>query len=402
MSRHTPGRHFLQIPGPTNLPERVARALSRATVDHRGPEFARLTLRILERLRPVFQTSGPVVIFPSSGSGAWEAALVNTLSPGDRVLFGGNGQFAVYWQKVAAGLGLAVEQLAGDWRRPLDLAALEARLAADRGGEIGALALVHNETSTGVVNDVAGARAALDRTGHSALLLVDVVSSLGAMEYRHDEWGVDVTVAGSQKGLTVPPGLGFNAVSAKAVAAADSARLPRSYWDWGPVLEFNRRGFYPYTPATNLFFGLDEALALLLEEGLPRVFARHRRLAEATRQAVRGWGLEIFCQDARAYSSSLTAVAMPAGYDADEFRRVVLERFDMSLGAGLGQVKGRVFRIGHLGDFNDLMLAGSLCGVEMGLAACGVPHVSGGVGRALAFLTNDRGDDGTAPQAGAA
>ena len=386
MSTYQPGRHFLQIPGPTNLPERVARALSRSAVDHRGPDFAKLTLRILERLQLVFQTSGPVIIYPSSGSGAWEAALVNTLSPGDRVLFGANGQFAANWQKVAAGLGLTVEQLAGDWRCPVDIAALESRLAADGAGEIRALALVHNETSTGVVNDVAGARAALDRTGHSALLLVDVISSLGAMEYRHDDLGVDVTVGGSQKGLMIPPGLGFNALSHKALAAADSARLPRSYWDWAPVMEFNRRGFYPYTPATNLLFGLDEALTMLLEEGLPRVFARHTRLAEATRRAVRGWGLEIFCQDARAYSQALTAVAMPAGFDADELRRVILERFDMSLGSGLGQVKGKLFRIGHLGDFNDLMLAGTLCGVEMGLAACGVPHTSGGVGRALEFL----------------
>ena len=386
MSTYTAGRHFLQIPGPTNLPDRVARALSRPTIDHRGPECARLTLRILERLQLVFQTTGPVIVYPSSGSGAWEAALVNTLSPGDRVLFGANGQFAAGWTKVATGLGLTVEELQGDWRCPVDLSALEERLAADRGREIRAVALVHNETSTGVVTDVAGARAALDRTGHDALLLVDVISSLGAMDYRHDEWGVDVTVAGSQKGLMMPPGLGFNAASPKALAAAETARLPRSYWNWGPVLEFNRRGFYPYTPATNLLFGLDEALSMLHEEGLPQVFARHIRLAEATRRAVRGWGLEVYCRDPDAYSQSLTAVAMPAGYDADELRRVILERFDMSLGTGLGQVKGKVFRIGHLGDLNDLMLAGTLCGIEMGLAACGVPHVSEGVSQALAFL----------------
>ena len=386
MTRSRPGRHFLQIPGPTNLPERVARALSRPTIDHRGPECASLTLSILERLQKVFQTSGPVIVYPSSGSGAWEAALVNTLSPGDRVLFGANGQFAAGWTKVATGLGLTVEEQRGDWRCPVDLSALEERLAADRGREIRAVALVHNETSTGVVTDVAGARAALDRTGHDALLLVDVISSLGAMDYRHDEWGVDVTVAGSQKGLMMPPGLGFNAASPKALAAAETARLPRSYWNWGPVLEFNRRGFYPYTPATNLLFGLDEALSMLHEEGLPQVFARHMRLAEATRRAVRGWGLEVYCQDPDAYSQSLTAVAMPAGYDADELRRVILERFDMSLGTGLGQVKGKVFRIGHLGDLNDLMLAGTLCGIEMGLAACGVPHRSEGVSQALAFL----------------
>ena len=386
MTRSRPGRHFLQIPGPTNLPERVTRALSRPSIDHRGTECASLTLSILERLQEVFQTGGPVIIYPSAGHGGWEAALVNTLSPGDRVLFGTNGQFAAFWTKVAAGLGLTVEELQGDWRCPLDLAALEKRLAADSGREIRALAIVHNETSTGVVNDVAGARAVLDRTGHDALLLVDVVSSIGAMDYRHDEWGVDVTVAGSQKGLMIPPGLGFNAVSSKALAAAETARLPRAYWNWGPILEFNARGFYPYTPATNLLFGLDEALSMLLEEGLPQVFARHLRLAEATRQAVRGWGLEVFCRDPDAYSPALTAIEMPKGYDSDELRRVILERFDMSLGTGLGQVKGKVFRIGHLGDLNALTLAGTLCGVEMGLAACGVPHKSEGVSQALAFL----------------
>ncbi len=389
MTKSNPGRHFLQIPGPTNLPERVKRALSRPTIDHRGPEWARLTFRILERLQQVFQTSGPVVVYPSSGNGGWEAALVNTLSPGDRVLFGSNGQFAAGWQKVAAGVGLTVEELQGDWSCPIDLAALESRLAEDQGREIRALALVHNETSTGVVNDVAGARAALDRTGHDALLMVDVVSSLGAMDYRHDKWGVDVTIAGSQKGLMIPPGLGFNAPSPKALAATSTARLPRSYWNWENILEFNRDGFYPYTPATNLFFALDEALSMLLEEGLPQVFARHIRLAEATRRAVRGWGLNIYCRDPNAYSQALTAVVMPAGYNADVLHQVILERFDMSLGTGLGQLKGKVFRIGHLGDLNDLMLAGTLCGVEMGLAACDVPHVSGGVNQALAFLAKD-------------
>ena len=378
MSTYTAGRHFLQIPGPTNLPERVARALSRSTIDHRGPAFARLTLQILDRLQLVFQTHDPVVIFPSSGTGAWEAALVNTLSPGERVLFGDNGQFAVNWQKVAVGLGLKVETLPGDWRCPLDVAALESRLAADRGRDIRAVAMVHNETSTGVVNDVAAVRAALDRTGHDALLLVDVISSLGAIDYRHEEWGVDVTVAGSQKGLMLPPGLGFNALSPKALEAAGSARLPRSYWDWKPVLEFNERGFFPYTPAINLLFALDEALSMLLEEGLPHVFARHARLGEATRRAVRGWGLDVFCQDPCAYSQALTAVSMPAGYDADELRQVILERFDMSLGTGLGKVKGKVFRIGHLGDLNELTLAGTLCGIEMGLAASRVPHTQRG------------------------
>jgi len=389
MSDSGPGRHFLQIPGPTNLPERVKRALSRPTIDHRGPDCAKMTLSILERLKEVFQTDGPVIIYPSSGSGAWEAALVNTLSPGDRVLFGSNGQFSSTWQNVAAGVGMTVEELQGDWRCPIDLAALENRLAEDRGREIRALALVHNETSTGVVNDVAGARAALDRTGHDALLMVDVISSLGAIDYRHDEWGVDVTIAGSQKGLMIPPGLGFNAPSQKALEASNSAGQARSYWDWGRILEFNRDGFYPYTPATNLLFALDEALSMLLEEGLPDVFARHARLAEATRRAVRGWGLDIYCRDPKAYSNALTAVSMPAGFNADLLRQVILERFDMSLGTGLGQLKGKAFRIGHLGDLNELTLAGTLCGVEMGLAACDVPHLSGGVREALAFLAKD-------------
>lgn len=389
MSDSGPGRHFLQIPGPTNLPERVKRALSRPTIDHRGPDCAKMTLSILERLKEVFQTDGPVIIYPSSGSGAWEAALVNTLSPGDRVLFGSNGQFSSTWQNVAAGVGMTVEELQGDWRCPIDLAALENRLAEDRGREIRALALVHNETSTGVVNDVAGARAALDRTGHDALLMVDVISSLGAIDYKHDEWGVDVTIAGSQKGLMIPPGLGFNAPSQKALEASLSAGQPRSYWDWGRILEFNRDGFYPYTPATNLLFALDEALSMLLEEGLANVFARHARLAEATRRAVHGWGLDIYCRDPKAYSNALTAVSMPAGFNADLLRQVILERFDMSLGTGLGQLKGKAFRIGHLGDLNELTLAGTLCGVEMGLAACDVPHLSGGVKEALAFLAKD-------------
>ena len=389
MSDSGPGRHFLQIPGPTNLPERVKRALSRPTIDHRGPDCAKMTLSILERLKEVFQTDGPVIIYPSSGSGAWEAALVNTLSPGDKVLFGSNGQFSSTWQNVAAGVGMAVEELQGDWRCPIDLAALENRLAEDRGREIRALALVHNETSTGVVNDVAGARAALDRTGHDALFMVDVISSLGAIDYRHEEWGVDVTIAGSQKGLMIPPGLGFNAPSQKALAASHSAGQARSYWDWGRILEFNRAGFYPYTPATNLLFALDEALSMLLEEGLANVFARHARLAEATRRAVRGWGLDIYCRDPKAYSNALTAVSMPAGFNADLLRQVILERFDMSLGTGLGQLKGKAFRIGHLGDLNELTLAGTLCGVEMGLAACDVPHLSGGVKEALAFLAKD-------------
>ncbi len=383
---YQPGRHFLQIPGPTNLPERVARALSRSTIDHRGPEFAQLTLSILARLQRVFQTTHPVLIFPSSATGCWEAALVNTLSAGDKVLFCDNGHFAERWTDVATKLGLTVERLAGDWRYGVDPAAVEATLTADKTGTIKAVAMVHNETSTGVVNDVAAIRQAMDRTGHKALFMVDVVSSIGAMAYRHDAWGVDVTVAGSQKGLMLPPGLGFNIVSEKALAAAKTATLPRSYWDWQPVLDFNQRGFFPYTPATNLFYGLDEALNMLLEEGLDNVFTRHLQLAAATRAAVQGWGLEIYCQDPERYSPTLTAVLMPEGHDADKLRKLILERFNLSLGTGLGPVKGKLFRIGHLGDFNALMLAGTLCGVEMGMGLAGVPHTKGGVMKALDYI----------------
>jgi len=380
------GRHFLQIPGPTNLPERVARALSRSTIDHRGPEFARLTLSILARLQTIFETTEPVLIFPSSATGCWEAALVNTLSPGDKVLFCESGHFAARWTDVATRLGLTVERLQQDWRHGVDPAAVEATLAADSAGTIKAVALVHNETSTGVVNDVAAIRQAMDRVGHAALLMVDVVSSIGAMAYRHDEWGVDVTVAGSQKGLMLPPGLGFNVISKKALAATQSATLPRAYWDWQPLLTFNQRGFFPYTPATNLFYGLDEALIMLLEEGLDHVFARHQQLAAATRAAVHGWGLEIFCQEPERHSPTLTAVLMPAGHDADKLRSLILERFNLSLGTGLGDAKGKLFRIGHLGDFNALMLAGTLCGIEMGLALAKVPHNPGGILNAMESL----------------
>jgi len=386
-----PGRHFLQIPGPTNLPERVARALSRSTIDHRGPEFAQMTHRILERLQTIFQTTSPVLIYPSSATGCWEAALVNTLSAGDTVLFCDNGHFAARWTAVATRLGLTVERLQGDWRHGVDPAAVAAALADDKARVIKAVAMVHNETSSGVANDVAAVRQAIDGTGHDALFMVDVVSSIGAMTYCHDEWGVDVTVAGSQKGLMLPPGLGFNVVSEKALAAAKTATLPNAYWEWQPILELNQRGVFPYTPATNLLYGLDEALTMLLEEGMVQVFARHQRLAAATRAAVEGWGLEIFCQEPQRYSPTLTAVLMPEGHDADALRSLILERFNMSLGTGLGQVKGQLFRIGHLGDFNELMLAGTLCGVEMGLAMAGVPHNKGGVVKALAYLATDDG-----------
>ena len=382
-----PGRHFLQIPGPTPLPERIAQAISRSTIDHRGPEFAQLTLGILERLRTVFGTIGPIAIYPSSATGAWEAALVNTLSPGDRVLFCTSGQFAAQWSKVAGRFALEVEELTGDWRRSVDPDQVAAKLEADPA--IKAVALVHNETSTGILSDIAAVRRAIDRTGHSALLMVDAVSSLGAVDYRHDEWGVDVTVAGSQKGLMLPPGLGFNAISQRALAAAPEARLPRSYWDWAPVLDASERGFFPYTPATNLLFGLDEALAMLLQEGLEQTFARHLRLARATRAAIIAWDLEIYCRDEEAHSPTLTAVLLPQGHDADELRRLVLDRFDLSLGTGLGPLQGQLFRIGHLGSINDLMLCGALCGVEMGLDLAGVPHGGGGVQAALATLAHE-------------
>jgi alanine-glyoxylate transaminase/serine-glyoxylate transaminase/serine-pyruvate transaminase len=380
------GRHFLQIPGPTNAPDRVLRALSRPTIDHRGPEFARLSREVLEGLKRIFQTSAPVIIYPSSGTGAWEAALVNTLSPGDRILMVETGHFATLWQNVAVGLGLEVEFLPGDWRHGVDATIIENTLAGDVKHSIRAVAVVHNETSTGVTTRVSEVRKAIDRAGHPALLMVDTISSLASIDYRHEEWGVDVSVGCSQKGLMLPPGLGLNAVSEKARQASKSARLPKSYWAWEPILAANKSGFFSYTPPTNLLYGLGEAIRMLEEEGLQNVFARHDRHAEATRRAVRAWGLEILCADPEEYSSSLTAVLMPEGYDADDLRRVILANFNMSLGTGLGKVKGKVFRIGHLGDFNDLMLAGTLSGVEMGLALAGIPHSKGGVAEALDYL----------------
>jgi alanine-glyoxylate transaminase/serine-glyoxylate transaminase/serine-pyruvate transaminase len=380
------GRHFLQIPGPTNVPDRILRALSRPTIDHRGPEFARLAREVIEALQQVFKTSGAVVIYPSSGTGAWEAALVNTLSPGDKVLMFETGHFATLWRNMAVRLGLQVDFVPGDWRHGVDPEVVEAKLAEDRSRAIKAVAIVHNETSTGVTSRVAEVRRRMDKAGHPALLMVDTISSLASIDYRHDEWGVDVTVSCSQKGLMLPPGLGLNALSEKALAASKSARLPRSYWDWEPMIKDNQAGFFPYTPATNLLYGLREALHMLLEEGLENVFARHDRHAEATRRAVQAWGLEVVCLNPEEYSSSLTAVMMPDGHDADALRKVILDRFDMSLGTGLGKLKGKIFRIGHLGDFNDLMLAGTLSGVEMGLALAGVPFTRGGVAAALDFL----------------
>jgi alanine-glyoxylate transaminase/serine-glyoxylate transaminase/serine-pyruvate transaminase len=380
------GRHYLQIPGPTNVPDRVLRAMSAPTIDHRGPEFATLAKQVLAGVGRLCGTSRPVALYPSSGTGAWEAALVNTLSPGDRILAFETGHFALLWAEMAKRLGPDVELVPGDWRHGVDAGQVHDKLAADRAQEIKAVTVVHNETSTGVTSSIPAIRAAIDAAGHPALLIVDTISSLGCVDYRHDDWGVDVTISCSQKGLMLPPGLGLNAISQKALDAAERAGLPRSYFDWRPVLEAAQTGLFPYTPATNLLFGLREALRMMDEEGRPAIFARHARHAEATRRAVQGWGLDILCADPQEYSSTLTAVQLPAGHDADKVRRVILDRFNMSLGAGLGKLAGKVFRIGHLGDLGDLSLAGTLCGVQMGLAQAGVPIAPDGVGRALDYL----------------
>jgi alanine-glyoxylate transaminase/serine-glyoxylate transaminase/serine-pyruvate transaminase len=387
MPRHA-GRHFLQIPGPTNVPDRVLRAIDFPTMDHRGPEFADLGKSVLAGMKRVFRSArGEVVIYPASGTGAWEAALVNSLSAGDRVLMAETGHFAALWQKLAARLGLEVEFLAGDWRHGADPEAIEKRLRADGGERIKAVCVVHNETSTGVVSRIPEVRQAMNAAAHPALFMVDTISSLASLDYRHDEWGVDVTVAGSQKGLMLPPGLSFNCISPKALAAAKSAGLPRSYWAWDEMLAHGKDGYFPYTPATNLLYGLREALKMLLdEEGLEAVWARHQRHGEATRRAVRAWGLDVLALDPREYSGSLTAVLVPAGHDADRVRKTILAAFDMSLGTGLGKLAGKVFRIGHLGDFNDLTLMGTLAGVEMGLALAGIPVRKEGVRAAADYL----------------
>ena len=387
-------RHFLQVPGPTNLPDRVRSAIAEPTIDHRGPEFAALAVDVLDKLRAVVRTSGNVVLYPSSGTGAWEAALVNTLSPGDEVLMYETGHFGALWREIAEQLGFRVRTIEGDWRSGVDPARIEQELAADRARAINAVAVVHNETSTGVTSDIAGVRAAIDRAGHPALLLVDTISSLGSTDYRHDEWGVDVMVGCSQKGLMVPPGIGINVISERALRAAESARSVKSYWDWSRMLATAETGAFPYTPPTNLMFGMRESLAMLLEEGLDEVFARHDRHARATRAAVRQWGLELLCRDPERtpgtrYSSALTAVRLPVGHDADRLRELVLNRFDMSLGAGLSILASSVFRIGHLGAFNDLSLFGALSGVEAGLALAGVPHRPGGVTAAIAENTGE-------------
>ncbi|MCX7202660.1 MAG: aminotransferase class V-fold PLP-dependent enzyme [Burkholderiales bacterium] len=391
LNSHPAGRHFLQIPGPTNVPDTVLRAIDYPTIDHRGPEFAQLGLKVLADIKPVFQTRQPVIIYPASGTGAWEAALVNTLSAGDAVLMVETGHFASLWKKLAERLGLKPEFIAGDWRSGVNAESVHARLAADTQHRIKAVAVVHNETSTGVTSNIAAVRKAIDAAGHPALLLVDTISSLGSIDYRHDEWGVDVTIAGSQKGLMLPPGLSFNAVSVKALEASKTAGLPRAYWAWDEIIAANASGYWPTTPSTNLLYGLSAALDQLLAEGMQNVFARHDRHAEATRRAVRAWGLDILCTNPAEYSSALTAVLMPLdasgkSHDADGLRKRVLERFNMSLGTGLGKLAGRVFRIGHLGDFNDLSLLGTLGGVEMGLQAAGVPHRKGGVQAAIDHL----------------
>lgn len=383
---YSSGRQFVQLPGPTNVPERILRAMSRPTIDHRGLEFARLSLEVLEGMKEIFQTSGNVIIFPSSGTGAWEAALTNTLSPGDKVLMFEVGQFSALWIQMAAKLGLDVDVVKTDWRHGVDAEAVASKLGDDRDHKYKAVCVVHNETSTGITSSVLGVRKALNRAKHPALLLVDAISSLGSIDYRHDEWEVDVTVSGSQKGLMLPPGLGFNAISEKALAASASAKLPRCYWEWEPMLTQNVNGFFPYTPATNMFYGLREALLMLREEGLKNVLIRHQRHGEATRRAVRAWGLENVALDPKEFSNSVTAIYTPAGHSADEFRKVVLERFNMPLGSGLGQLANKVFRIGHLGDFNDAMLAGTLGGVEMGLDIAGVPYKKGGVAAGLDYL----------------
>jgi len=382
---HT-GRHFLQIPGPTNVPDRVLRAIDRPVIDHRGPEFARLGKEVLENIRPVFQTTGPVIIYPGSGSGAWEAAIVNTLSPGDRVLMFETGHFSLLWSQFAERFGLNVEYVPGNWRSGASASEAKARLGSDSRHTFQAVMVVHNETSTGVTSQVAEIRRAMNEVEHPALLMVDTISSLGSIDYRHDEWEVDVTIGGSQKGLMLPPGLSFNAISKKALAATKRAKLPRSYWDWQEMLKHNEAGFFPYTPATNLLYGLREALLMLQEEGLPNVFRRHARHAEATRAAVRAWGLEIVCENPREYSNSLTVAFVPKGHDSDRLRKIILENFDMSIGGGLSKLASKVFRIGHLGSFNDLMLAGTLSGIEMGLSLAGVPHKKGGVAAALQSL----------------
>ena len=388
---HRAGRHFLQIPGPSNSPDRILHALAKPTIDHRGPDFGELGKEVLVGIKRIFQTQHPVVIYPASGTGAWEAALVNTLSPGDKVLMVETGQFATLWREMALKLGLQPEFIEGDWRQGVIPDQVEEKLRADTNREYKAVCVVHNETSTGATSRIHEVRQAIDASGHPALFMVDSISGLASMNYRHDEWGADVTVSGSQKGLMLPPGISFNALSPRALEARKTASYPISYWDWEAMVAMNETGYFPYTPNTNLLYGLKEAIDMLEEEGLANVFARHARLAEAARRCVRTWGLEIQCQEERDYSNVLTGVRVPEGHDADALRATILEHFNMSLGNGLGKIKGRVFRIGHLGDFNESMLMGTLANVEMGLGLAGIPHDKGGVDAAMAFLTGNAG-----------
>jgi len=382
-----PGKHFLQIPGPTNIPDRVLRAMSYPTIDHRGPDFAEIAKRVLDRIKRIFKTTQPVVMYPASGTGAWEAAIVNTLNPGDKILMFETGQFSYLWAEQAKKFSLVVDFVPGDWRHGADPKIVEQKLSEDKGHKIKALLVLHNETATGIVSNIGKIRKAMDSAKHPALLLVDTISSLASIDYRHDEWKVDVTIAGSQKGLLLPPGLSFNAISQKALDAYSKSTMQKAYWDWKPMLENNKNGFFPYTPSTNLIFGLDEALNILMEEGLENIFKRHARLAEATRIAVKAWGLEILAKNPEEYSNTITAVLLPDGYDADNLRKMILDDFNMSLGMGLNKIKGKVFRIGHLGDFNDLMLAGVLAGVEMGLQKNKIPYKSGGLMSAIDYLS---------------
>lgn len=382
-----PGKHFLQIPGPTNIPDRVLRAMSYPTIDHRGPDFAEIAKRVLDRIKRIFKTTQPVVMYPASGTGAWEAAIVNTLNPGDKILMFETGQFSYLWAEQAKKFSLVVDFVPGDWRHGADPKIVEQKLSEDKGHKIKALLVLHNETATGIVSNIGKIRKAMDSAKHPALLLVDTISSLASIDYCHDEWKVDVTIAGSQKGLLLPPGLSFNAISQKALDAYSKSTMQKAYWDWKPMLENNKNGFFPYTPSTNLIFGLDEALNILMEEGLENIFKRHARLAEATRIAVKAWGLEILAKNPEEYSNTITAVLLPEGYDADNLRKMILDDFNMSLGMGLNKIKGKVFRIGHLGDFNDLMLAGVLAGVEMGLKKNKIPYNSGGLMSAIDYLS---------------
>ena len=382
-----PGKHFLQIPGPTNIPDRVLRAMSYPTIDHRGPDFAEIAKRVLDRIKRIFKTTQPVVMYPASGTGAWEAAIVNTLNPGDKILMFETGQFSYLWAEQAKKFSLVVDFVPGDWRHGADPKIVEQKLSEDKGHKIKALLVLHNETATGIVSNIGKIRKAMDSAKHPALLLVDTISSLASIDYRHDEWKVDVTIAGSQKGLLLPPGLSFNAISQKALDAYSKSTMQKAYWDWKPMLENNKNGFFPYTPSTNLIFGLDEALNILMEEGLENIFKRHARLAEATRIAVKAWGLEILAKNPEEYSNTITAVLLPEGYDADNLRKMILDDFNMSLGMGLNKIKGKVFRIGHLGDFNDLMLAGVLAGIEMGLKKNKIPYKSSGLMSAIDYLS---------------